>query len=101
MFKLTSYLCHAFNVPQHHVDCCSIQVTIVNTMDLYRPGADVTIGCPTPNNSVYVLDEFLRPLPRGGVGVMWAGGLGISLGYLNKSELTNAKYKPDPFRADG
>lgn len=70
-------------------------------MDLHRSGADVTIGCPTPNNSVYVLDSELRPLPRGEIGVMWAGGAGISLGYLNLPELTKTKYKPDPFKADG
>ena len=70
-------------------------------MDPFRPGADVTIGRPTPNNSVYVLDDELRPLPLGEVGVMWAGGLGVSLGYLNLPELTSKKYRPDPFRADG
>ena len=70
-------------------------------MDPFRPGADVTIGRPTPNNSVYVLDDELRPLPLGEVGIMWAGGLGVSLGYLNLPEVTSKKYRPDPFRADG
>ncbi|TBU25235.1 acetyl-CoA synthetase-like protein [Dichomitus squalens] len=83
-------------------NCCGpTETTIVNTMDLYHPGSDVTIGRPTPNNSVYVLDEELRPLPRGEVGMMWAGGLGVSLGYLNLPELTKIKYRRDPFRADG
>nr|VWO96538.1 Filamentous fungal-specific transmembrane protein [Ganoderma boninense] len=81
--------------------CGPTEVTIVNTMDLHRCAADVTIGYPTPNNSVYVLDSELRPVPRGEVGVMWAGGAGISLGYLNLPELTKTRYKPDPFRADG
>ena len=70
-------------------------------MDPFRPGADVTIGRPTPNNSVYVLDDELRPLPLGEVGIMRAGGLGISLGYLNLPELTRKKYRPDPFIEDG
>ncbi|KAI9000555.1 acetyl-CoA synthetase-like protein [Trametes punicea] len=85
-------------------NCCGpteVSTTIVNTMDPFRPGSDVTIGSPTPNNSVYVLDDELRPLPLGEVGVMWAGGLGISLGYLNLSDLTRRKYRSDPFRADG
>ncbi|KAI1789702.1 acetyl-CoA synthetase-like protein [Ganoderma leucocontextum] len=83
-------------------NCCGpTEVTIVNSMDLHCPGGDVTIGCPTPNNSVYVLDDELQPLPCGEVGVMWAGGIGISLGYLNMPELTKTKFKPDPFRADG
>ncbi|EJF61529.1 acetyl-CoA synthetase-like protein [Dichomitus squalens LYAD-421 SS1] len=83
-------------------NCCGpTETTIVNTMDHYHPGSDVTIGRPTPNNSVYVLDEELHPLPRGEVGMMWAGGLGVSLGYLNLPELTKMKYRLDPFRADG
>ncbi|PIL25981.1 transporter [Ganoderma sinense ZZ0214-1] len=71
--------------------CGPTEVTIVNTMDLHRSGADVTIGYPTPNNSVYVLDSELRPVPRGEIGVMWAGGAGISLGYLNLPELTKTR----------
>ncbi|TBU22229.1 AMP-binding protein [Dichomitus squalens] len=83
-------------------NCCGpTETTIVNTMDLYHHGSDVTIGRSTPNNSVYVLDEELHPLPRGEVGIMWAGGLGVSLGYLNLPELTKMKYRRDPFRADG
>ncbi|TBU55414.1 acetyl-CoA synthetase-like protein, partial [Dichomitus squalens] len=81
--------------------CGPTETIIVNTMDHYHPGSDVTIGRPTPNNSVYVLDEELHPLPRGEVGMMWTGGLGVSLGYLNLPELTKMKYRPDPFRADG
>ena len=77
------------------------QVTIVNTMHLHQPGSPITIGRPTPNNSVYVLDEFLHPVPLGEVGVMWAGGSGISLGYLNRPDLTNTRYKNDPFCSSG
>ena len=72
-------------------------MTIVNTMDRHDPAGDLTIGVPTPGNAVYVLDEALRPLPRGQPGLMWAGGRGVSLGYLNRPALTAERYRPDPY----
>ena len=67
-------------------------------MDLHDTAGDVAIGRPTPNNSVYILDEYLRPVPLGQAGMMWAGGLGVSLGYLNRPELSKQRFKPDPYR---
>ncbi|EMD35698.1 acyl-CoA ligase [Gelatoporia subvermispora B] len=79
-------------------NCCGpTEVTIVNTMHLHRVGAPLSIGGPTPNNRVYVLDEDLHPVPKGEVGMMWAGGLGVSKGYLNRPELNSCKFKHDPF----
>ncbi|KAI0752015.1 hypothetical protein C8Q74DRAFT_1320276 [Fomes fomentarius] len=64
-----------------------------------RSGRGLTIGCPTPDNSVYILDSNLRPVPQGQVGVMWSGGCGVSQGYLNRPELTGERFKQDPFRS--
>jgi len=61
----------------------------------------LTIGRPTPNNTVYVLDDQLRPLPIGETGEMWAGGAGVTAGYLNDPELTAERYLPDPFLGAG
>ncbi|KII86925.1 hypothetical protein PLICRDRAFT_274094 [Plicaturopsis crispa FD-325 SS-3] len=83
-------------------DCCGpTEITIVNTVDLHVSGNRVSIGSPTPNNSVYILDEHLNPLPISEVGVLWAGGAGITRGYINMTDKTNERYKPDPFVADG
>ncbi|KAK8101835.1 non-ribosomal peptide synthetase [Apiospora kogelbergensis] len=85
-----------------YYNCCGpTETTIVNTMQKHRPGADLTIGAPTPNNSVYVLDEDLNPVAIGEPGVMWAGGHGISRGYVGLPAVTLAKYKPDIFANDG
>ncbi|KAK7965874.1 uncharacterized protein PG986_000151 [Apiospora aurea] len=85
-----------------YYNCCGpTETTIVNTMHKHRPGGDLTIGAPTPNNSVYVLDEDLSPVPLGEPGVMWAGGRGISRGYVGLPAATLAKYKPDIFANDG
>lgn len=70
-------------------------------MHLHSPGITLGIGGPTPNNTVYVLDENLQPCKVGDMGVMWAGGAGITRGYLNLPEKTAEKYQHDPFLDDG
>lgn len=64
-------------------------------------GEFLSIGGPTPNNTVYVLDENEVPLPIGAAGVMWAGGAGISRGYVNLPDKTAERYRKDPFMDDG
>lgn len=82
--------------------CGPTETTIVNTMQLHNPANEIlSIGKPTPNNTVYVLDENLRPLPIGEVGEMWAGGDCVTAGYLNNPELTAERYRPDPFLGNG
>lgn len=85
-------------------NCCGpTETTIVNTMQHYQPGTstELTIGVPTPNNSVYVLDHQLQPCAIGEIGEMWAGGLCVSTGYINNPELSADRYRPDPFATDG
>ncbi|MFF4499695.1 amino acid adenylation domain-containing protein [Streptomyces sp. NPDC001401] len=84
-------------------NCCGpTETTIVNTMSRHDPAAPLlTIGRPTPNNTVYVLDADRRPLPIGAVGEMWAGGDCVSAGYLGNDRLNAERYAPDPFLGPG
>ena len=78
--------------------CGPTEVTIVNTMQRHVPGKErLTIGRPTPNNTVYVLDKHMKPCPIGEVGEMWAGGKCVSAGYFARPELTKERYQQDPF----
>ena len=82
--------------------CGPTETTIINTAKPYRVGDEhLTIGSPTPNNTVYVLDEHRRPLPIGEIGEMWAGGDCVTAGYLDNDELTAERYAPDPFLGGG
>lgn len=82
--------------------CGPTETTIVNTMQRYRPGTGrLTIGRPTPNNTVYILDEQRNPLPIGEIGEMWAGGNCVSAGYLANPELNAERYAPDQFLGGG
>ncbi|TQN65722.1 Adenylate-forming reductase [Colletotrichum shisoi] len=85
-----------------YYNCCGpTETTIVNTMHLHQPGETLTIGKPTPNNTVYVLDPDGKPLGVREPGVMWAGGHGISRGYVFLPDKTAERYKLDPFTNDG
>ncbi|KJZ77824.1 hypothetical protein HIM_03001 [Hirsutella minnesotensis 3608] len=61
----------------------------------------VSIGRPTPNNTVYILDDAGEPVAEGVPGVMWAGGHGVSRGYVGLQAKTSESYIPDPFLDDG
>ncbi len=60
-------------------------------------GKKILIGRPIANTTVYILDNNLQPVPAGLVGELYIGGAGVTLGYLNRQELTQEKYLPDPF----
>ncbi|MEU5025244.1 amino acid adenylation domain-containing protein [Streptomyces milbemycinicus] len=82
--------------------CGPTETTIVNTMQRHDPAAlRLTIGRPTPNNTVYVLDADRRPCAIGETGEMWAGGDGVSAGYLHNPALNAERYVPDPFLGGG
>jgi amino acid adenylation domain-containing protein len=55
------------------------------------------IGHPIANTQAYILDSRLQMLPVGVVGELHIGGVGIAKGYLNRVELTDKKFIPDPF----
>lgn len=81
--------------------CGPTETTIVNTMQHYRGVGPLTIGKPTPNNTVYVLDEAGQLCAPGEPGEMWAGGNCVTAGYLGNPELTAERYQPDPFLGQG
>ncbi|WP_299472960.1 AMP-binding protein [uncultured Roseibium sp.] len=79
--------------------CGPTETTIINTAETHIPEKEVlSIGRPTPNNTVYILDDDLQPLPIGEKGEMWAGGDCVTAGYLANRKLTDERYRPDPFQ---
>jgi amino acid adenylation domain-containing protein len=78
------------------------ETTIWSTLDdVTDPSADVTIGRPIDNTTVYVLDARERPVPLGLPGELWIGGAGVARGYLGRPELTAQRFRPDRFGPPG
>lgn len=70
-------------------------------MSKHVAGQPLNIGRPTPNNNVYILDDNMQPVGSGQTGVMWAGGSGVSRGYVGLEQKTKESYLLDPFTNDG
>ena len=76
--------------------------TVVGCMiHRYDPQSDVAtsvpIGVPADNARVYLLDTRRNPVAAGAIGEMYIAGDGVARGYLNREDLTQEHFLPDPF----
>ena len=62
-----------------------------------RELARVPIGRPISNVTMYILDEWLNPVPQGAVGRIYIGGVAVGRGYWNRVELTKLRFIEDQF----
>ncbi|MGH9763590.1 MAG: amino acid adenylation domain-containing protein, partial [Blastocatellia bacterium] len=62
--------------------------------------AIVPIGQPLANTSIYLLDGCQELSPRGALGELCIGGLGVARGYLNQQDLTAERFIPDALSFD-
>jgi natural product biosynthesis luciferase-like monooxygenase protein len=67
----------------------------VNEVGAAEPVAN--IGTPLANQQMYVLDDALNPVPPGTPGELWIGGDGVTRGYWQRPDLTEDRFRPDPF----
>lgn len=58
----------------------------------------VPIGSAIRGTYVRLLDDDMRPVALGEVGMLYAGGLGLASGYLGDARHSAAQFVPDPLR---
>lgn len=69
-------------------------------MNRYKHNGAQNIGRPMSNTKLYVLNEFMLPVPIGIVGELFISGLNLSRGYIGLNELTNQAFITNPFESD-
>ncbi|MHB8127094.1 MAG: non-ribosomal peptide synthetase family protein [Desulfitobacteriaceae bacterium] len=73
------------------------ETTVWSTMKNVTHSEKITIGKPIANTQIYILDDHLSPVTIGSVGEIFIVGDGVSLGYLDNSELTKASFQANPY----
>ncbi|NEQ97776.1 MAG: amino acid adenylation domain-containing protein, partial [Cyanothece sp. SIO2G6] len=73
---------------------CTVDAT---TCCVQAAPSPATIGRPIANTQIYILDTDKNPVPIGMTGELWIGGAGVALGYLNRPDLTAARFTANPF----
>ncbi len=57
----------------------------------------IPYGRPMANQTCYVLDAYMQPVPVGIPGELHLGGIGLAWGYMNCPDLSAEKFVPHPF----
>src|SRR5690606_38566943 len=57
----------------------------------------VPIGRPVINTRIYILDQYLEPVPVGVHGEIYVAGDGVGQGYLHDLAKTAQSFIPNPF----
>ncbi|HEY0067880.1 MAG TPA: amino acid adenylation domain-containing protein [Flavisolibacter sp.] len=74
------------------------ETTIWSTLKKVQGRQDAgNIGKPIGNTDIYILDQWLNPVPVGAMGIIYIGGEGLARGYYRNEKLTAESFIENPF----
>lgn len=73
--------------------------TTLKRVDEESCGRGISIGSPSANKKLYIVNAKLQQQPAGIVGELCIAGEGLAAGYMNDQVMTNEKFVPNPFGA--
>ena len=73
------------------------EATVGVSLQLLNKSRGITAGKPMQNCRLYVLDNWMNPLPVGVYGNLYIGGLCLGRGYRNSPEQTAENFSENPF----
>ncbi|MBP5974300.1 amino acid adenylation domain-containing protein [Brasilonema sp. CT11] len=93
-----SCVAHIPHLPQLFNSYGPTEATVITTLHYLNSSAvtSVSIGRPISNAQVYVLDQYLQPVPVGVPGELHIGGVSLARGYWQRPELTAEKFIQNP-----
>lgn len=77
------------------------ETTVWSMVDPVESGDDIRVGRAIANTRIYVLNPEGAMVPDGATGEIWIAGAGVARGYRNRPELTDERFRPDPFVEGG